>query len=174
MSAVAGIAKKVIGALPVVGNIAKGAWNIGKKVVGGIKNIFTGGKKKAQEGAQQAVQQVGGMVDTGRQMYQQGQGLYNTGRDIYNGFRQGGFSGGMAAIGQRLPGMMQGVGSMIDSGRQMWNQGQGLYNTGRDMYQQGRDMFNQGRGIIQGGMNDMQDMMRRRKGGMMRPQVMPY
>lgn len=41
MSAVAGIASKVITALPVIGKVAKGAWNIGKKVVGGIKNIFT-------------------------------------------------------------------------------------------------------------------------------------
>ena len=153
MSAVAGVASKVMGALPVVGKIAKGAWNIGKKVVGGIKSIFTGGNKNnSQQGQTQQQGGISGMIDKGRQFAQGVGGMIDSGRQIYQGFRQGGLGGGMSAFQEQMPNMQRSMGGMIDSGKSMYNQG--------------RDMYQQTRGVIQGGMNDMQDMVRRRRGGM--------
>lgn len=57
--------------------------------------------------------------------------MIDTGRQIYQGFKQGGFGGGMTAFQQQMPNMQQHISGMIDSGRSM-------YNQGRDMYQQTR------------------------------------
>lgn len=162
MSAVAGIASKVVSKLPLVGKIAKGAWNIGKKVVGGIKNIFTGGKAK------NVAQGVSNMVNQGKQIVQGVGGMVDSGRQIYQGFRQGGLSGGMSAVQQQMPQMQQTMGGMIDAGR-------GMYQQGRDMYNQGRDMYQQTKGVIQGGMNDMRDMRKRIGGyGGVMPRQLPW
>lgn len=145
MSAVAGIAGKAMMMLPKVASalpIAKGAWNIGKKVVGGIKNIFTGGKSSEAMGGMQ------GMVDKGKQLIGGMRDMVNSGRDIYQGFREGGLGGGIGAIRQQMPQIQRNMGGMMD--------------TGRNMYQQGMDMYQQGRDVIQGGMNDMQNLMRKR------------
>ncbi len=160
MSAVAGVASKVIGALPVVGKIAKGAWNIGKKVVGGIKSIFTGNKNRGGQHQSQAAQGGGvqGMIDQGRQFTSDMGGMINSGRQIYQGFKQGGFRGGVDAFQRQMPSMQQSIGGMIDSGR--------------SMYQQGRDMYQQTKGVVQGGMNEIQNLMRQRRFPWMKPGAM--
>lgn len=133
---IVGGAKKVIGALPIVGGLAK-------KIVGGIKSIFT---KETPQGTQPSagVQQV---QQAGQQMLQGGRDLWGAGGRIVQGFREGGFGGGMGAIQKELPGMQQTVGGMIEAGRQGFGAG--------------REMFGQ---VMQQGQGAMEDFRRFRRG----------
>lgn len=156
MSAIAGIAakalpiaSKVIGALPVVGGIAK-------KVIGGIRGIFGGGSSQQQSQPQQQQQSqpqggMQGMIDAGRSFMSGARGMYDAGRSIYQGFRQGGFGGGMQAFQQQIPTMGQHLGGMIDAGR--------------SGYSIGRSMFDQGRGLAQDTMSDFRRLRRGWQGG---------
>lgn len=148
MSAVAGlaakalpIASKVIGALPVVGGIAK-------KVVGGIKSIF-GGKPSQDSSQSQGGMQ--GMMSAGRDFAQGARGMFDAGRSVYQGFKSGGFGGGMAAIQQQMPSMRESFGGMMDAAQRG-------YSTGRDMYDQGR-------GLAQETMSDFRRLRRGFQGG---------
>lgn len=138
LGGLAGIAKGVAGALPFVGTLAKGAWNLGKKVVGGIKGLFSGGGSE--------------MADSANQAFQYAKNLWNQGGDIYDSFRNGGFRGGMDAIQRNIPDMRQSFNDMANAGRDFYNQGQNMYNRGRDMYNsysgEARGLYNQGRDMF--------------------------
>lgn len=145
----AGIAGNVLGALPTIGKVAKGALGVGKKVVGGLKQIFGGGG-------------IGQLAKSAQTFGQGARDLYQAGKNVYQGYKDGGIGGAISSATSQLGTVQQTIGDMAGAARDAYSTGAGIYNQTRQL---GQQAYQQGRSLVQGGMDEIR--RRRQQGGAM-------
>lgn len=129
VSSIAPIAGKVIGALPIVGDIARG-----------IGSIFSGKRNDDNQSyGPSPMSEFGANIHSGMSnMFNTGHGMINAGRGMFNGmresFRTGDISGAMNHFADGLNNMAMGTQRLTDQGNEVMAHGRGMFNSARNMF----------------------------------------